>query len=139
MQLECCISRRIKKKYWYAPWTTNAIVSKERSGATEHYLKFHGQLNWLHLLKIKTKPERYKRKVMVTLKIQKTTCMTKRLKPRRVDHPLSKQHIGTTFCQDIRKWNQYIDFTSDLQFLFCQFSLNEVEILRFEIKNKISM
>lgn len=76
---------------------------------------------------------------MVALEIQKTTCMTKRLKPRRVDHPLWKQHIGTTFCQDIRKWNQYIDFTSDLQFLFCQFSLNEVEILRFEIKNKISV
>ena len=53
--------------------------------------------------------------------------------------PLSKQHIGTTFCQDIRNWNQYIDLTSDLEFLFCQFSLNEVKILRFEIKNKISM
>ena len=62
-------------------WTTNSIVSKESSGATEHYLKFHGQLNWLHLLKIKTKPKHYKRKVRVALEIQKTTCMTKRLKP----------------------------------------------------------
>ena len=58
--------------------------------------------------------------------------------------PLSKQHMTIAFRQDTQKSSQCTDLTLNLQFPFCKFSLkttltNEVEILRSEIKNKISM
>ena len=51
----------------------------EKSGATEHCLKCHGQFNWLHYSTIKVEPKYYDRKIREALEINNAKCSSKNI------------------------------------------------------------